>query len=82
MSLNIKNPSVHALARRLAAETGTPMSVAIETALREKLARLDRAREVEAVVARVRRMVEESGPTPPGVSSDHSDLYDEAGLPT
>lgn len=81
MSLNIKNKEVHDLARQVAAETGTNMTAAIRDALREKLARLERARDPEAVVARVRRLVEESGPTPPGLTSDHSDLYDELGLP-
>jgi len=81
MGLNIKDKDVHDLAREVAAQTGTNMTAAIREALKEKLARLERARDPEAVVARVKRLVEESGPPPPGLSSDHSDLYDELGLP-
>lgn len=81
MGLNIKDDEVHQLARELAAQTGTSMTAAIRDALKEKLARLERARDPEAVVARVKRLVEESGPPPPGLTSDHSDLYDELGLP-
>ena len=31
--------------------------------------------------ARIKEILKRSGPTPPGVTSDHSDLYDEIGLP-
>ena len=31
--------------------------------------------------ARVKEIIRRSGPTPPGLTSDHSDLYDEIGLP-
>ncbi|MGH6923064.1 MAG: type II toxin-antitoxin system VapB family antitoxin [Propylenella sp.] len=81
MGLNIKSDAVHDLARKLAAETGTSMTAAIEGALREKLERLERTREKAAVIARVKRIIQESGPTAAGVSSDHSDLYDDEGLP-
>ncbi|HEX9904137.1 MAG TPA: type II toxin-antitoxin system VapB family antitoxin [Propylenella sp.] len=81
MGLNIKNERVHELARILAQSTGKNMTAVIEDALREKLERLERAKEKEAVIARVKRIVRESGPTAPGISSDHSDLYDEDGLP-
>jgi len=81
MGLNIKNGTVHELARKVAAETGTSMTSAIETALREKLERLQRAKEKQAVKRRIKRLIRESGPPPPGLSSDHSDLYDDDGLP-
>jgi antitoxin VapB len=81
MGLNIKNEHVHRLIRELAARTGTSMTASIETAVREKLARLDQEEDGEAMVARARRIVRESGPTAADVSSDHSDLYDDAGLP-
>jgi antitoxin VapB len=81
MSLNIKSAAVHDLARKLAAETGTSMTAAIEAALREKLKRLEKRRDAESRIARVRSMLEEVGPPPPGLTSDHSDLYDEDGLP-
>ena len=81
MSLNIKSAVVHELARKVAAETGTSMTSAIEAALREKVERLEKLREVDAKVARIRALIEEVGPPPPGLTSDHSDLYDEDGLP-
>jgi antitoxin VapB len=81
MGLNIKSDAVHDLARKLAAETGTSMTAAIETALREKLARLSRQRDAQARVARIRKKLDRLGPPPAGLTSDHSDLYDEDGLP-
>lgn len=81
MGMNIKNPEVQKLARKLAQATGQTMTAAIEAALREKLYRIQRERDIELRRAEVRRIVERSGPTAPGLTSDHSDLYDEIGLP-
>ena len=81
MGLNIKSEEVHRLARQVADRTGASMTAAIEAALREKLARLDKQQDVEAVMRRVDEIVRRSGPTAPGISSDHSDLYDDEGLP-
>ncbi len=81
MGLNIKSEEVHRLARQVADRTGASMTAAIEAALREKLARLDKQQDVEAVMRRVDEIVKRSGPTAPGISSDHSDLYDDEGLP-
>ena len=80
MGLNIKNEEVHRLARRLAAETGTSMTAAIANALREKLERLERDRDREARIQRLRAMLDELGPPPSWLTSDHSDLYDDDGL--
>jgi antitoxin VapB len=81
MGLNIKNAEVHELARALAQRTGTSMTEAIRLALQEKLQRLTASQDREAVLARVDDIVRRSGPTAPGVSSDHAHLYDEIGLP-
>ncbi|MBK1623151.1 type II toxin-antitoxin system VapB family antitoxin [Afifella marina] len=81
MGLNIKSDEVHRLARQLAQRTGTTMTKAIEAALREKIVALDREQDVEATVARVMTIVHDLGPPPAGATSDHSDLYDEGGLP-
>lgn len=81
MGLNIKDPQVEKLARALAQETGETMTTAIERALRERLERLARSREREARYRRIKEIVSALPPTPPGLSSDHSDLYDEDGLP-
>jgi len=81
MGLNIKSETVHRLAREVADATGTSMTAAIESALTEKLERLAKQRDAEARIARVKAMLDELGPPPAGLSSDHSDLYDEEGLP-
>jgi antitoxin VapB len=47
MSLNIKNPEAHTLAARLAKKTGETLTEAVTTALRERLARLERTAEYD-----------------------------------
>jgi antitoxin VapB len=81
MGMNIKNPTVERLAKELAAETGETMTSAIQIALEERLERLRRERDVAEKIRRIDEIVSRSGPTPPGVTSDHSDLYDDDGLP-
>jgi antitoxin VapB len=46
MTLNIKNPEAHRLARELAALTGESMTAAVTEAIRERLARVRRERQV------------------------------------
>ena len=81
MGMNIKSEKAHRLAKRLADETGESMTAAIERALEDKLARLNRYKEREARYRRIRAIVDSLPPPPPGVTSDHSDLYDDDGLP-
>jgi antitoxin VapB len=81
VGLNIKNPTVERLAKELAAETGETMTSAIQVALEERLLKLRRERDVEERIRRIDEILARSGPTPPGVTSDHSDLYDDDGLP-
>ncbi len=81
MGLNIKNEAVHRLAKEVADVTGTSMTSAIETALREKLARLRDEQERGVRIARFRARLEALGPPPPGLTSDHNDLYGDDGLP-
>jgi antitoxin VapB len=57
------------------------MTSAIQTALEERLERLRRERDVAERIRRIDEILARSGPTPQGVTSDHSDLYDEDGLP-
>ena len=57
------------------------MTAAIEGALRDKLERLRRERDSEERIAWLKAMLDELGPPPPGLTSDHSDLYDDDGLP-
>lgn len=81
MGLNIKNDAVQALARELVAQTGETLTGAIKVALEERLARIRRQRNVEERIRRIDAILAKLPPTPPGVTSDHSDLYDERGLP-
>ena len=81
MGMNIKNPTVERLAKELAAETGETMTSAIQVALEERLERLHRQRDVAEKKRRLREILDSLPPPPPGVTSDHSDLYDEFGLP-
>ena len=84
MSINIKNPRVHELARRAAALTGESQTSVIEKALERLLEELDadrhavsqRAR-VERILADVHRRVSESNLN--AMTTD--DLYDKYGLP-
>jgi antitoxin VapB len=48
MTLNIKDPEAHELARKIAEQTGETMTRAVTEALRERLARITRARPPEA----------------------------------
>ncbi len=84
MSLNIKNHETCRLARELARLTGETMSGAITVALRDRLAREQRTRSVQARARKLRAIAERCsklmGPGPSAV--EHGDmLYDERGLP-
>lgn len=48
MTLNIKDPEAHELARKIAEQTGETMPRAVTEALRERLAQITRARPPEA----------------------------------
>ena len=85
MSLNIKNPMAHTLARRLATLTGETLTEAVTTALSERLERIEnvsaiedeRFRKLKALVKDSRRLWRE-----PYLSVDHGELlYDETGMP-
>jgi len=81
MGLNIKNDRVHELARILSQATGKSMTAVIEEALERSLIQLEREREMPGKVAWLEARLNELGPPPPGLTSDHSDLYDDDGLP-
>ena len=83
MSLNIKNPEAHRLARELAALTGESMATAVTEALRERLANTGRnksrhlADRLLAIGKDCSAHLKE-----PFRSADHGDLlYGEDGLP-
>jgi antitoxin VapB len=81
MGMSIKNSEVERLAKELAAETGESLTAAIRIAIEERLERLRRERDVAEKIRRIDEIVDALPPVPPGVTSDHSDLYDENGLP-
>lgn len=81
MSLNIKSERAHKLARDLSRETGLTMTAAVEKALEDQLMRLHRHHEREYRFQRIKEIIDRLPPPPPGATSDHSDLYDDDGLP-
>jgi antitoxin VapB len=81
MGMNIKSEKAQRLARQLASQTGQSMTAAVEQALESEIRRLHLNDDFVLRKARIKEILRRSGPTPPGVTSDHSDLYDEIGLP-
>lgn len=84
MGISVKNQRVEAEIRLLADKMGVSLTEAIEAGVQTKLAELAAAREADlvrrrAVIAEIQDRVARH--MPPGVTSDHSDLYDEFGLP-
>jgi antitoxin VapB len=79
--LNIKDDKLIAEAKELAALLGTTATAAMREAVRERLAqeRRDRAALAEDLMAIGRRAAARL--TPDQRRIDHSDLYDENGLP-
>lgn len=78
MAFNIKDPGTHELARELANITGESMAKTVDTALRERKARLERsgvAERLQAIAAKAEQDI------PPGAMLSTDDLYDEKGLP-
>ena len=81
--LNIKSEDAYALASELSALTGESLTTVVTQALRERLDRERRAREVDARVERIMTIAGDirahiKGPVS---SADHNDLYGEDGLP-
>ena len=82
MALSIKSDEADRLARDLAAETGETLTEAVETALRERLAR-EHGRRTASMGSRLRRLAADvagmriaDGRTPDEIIG-----YDDAGLP-
>ena len=81
MGLNIKNEEAHRLAAQLAALTGETMTQAVTEAIRERIERVQRQRNVAEILERAREIIRKSGGAQP--YTDHATwLYDEHGLPT
>ena len=82
--MNIRDEAVIAEAKALAELLGTTATDAVRQAVHERLERersrrkAEQRRKFEAIMAVAERA---SKLFPPGTTSDHSDLYDENGLP-
>ena len=81
MGMNIKSEEAHRIAKEIATYTGESITSAVIIALKERLERLKREASFEERKALIEDIIRRSGPTAPGVTSDHSDLYDDVGLP-
>ncbi|MFC3227908.1 type II toxin-antitoxin system VapB family antitoxin [Marinibaculum pumilum] len=84
MPLNIKDEEVHRQARELAELTGKSITAAVREAIEEKLAAARAGAEprrpnADALLAIARRCSARLKAR--GLTSDHSDLYDDQGLP-
>ena len=82
MALNIKDPEADQLARRLATLTGESITVAVKTAVRQRIEREERERgkasvaELMAIAKRIASRIDRDGRT-----ADEIIGYDERGLP-
>ncbi len=82
MTMNIKNPEAHRLARQLAAATGESLTTAVIVALRERLERTGRQRRNRATAEELVALGQEVAKHMRGPAVDHGELlYDELGLP-
>jgi antitoxin VapB len=81
MSLNIKKAETHKLVRRLAKLTNESMTTAVDTAVRERLARV-KAKQPEELVQRLLAIGRDCAARLKDRTLDHGEfLYDERGLP-
>ena len=81
MSLNIKDPEAHRLAREIARATGETMTRVVTEALRERLIRLER-RSARASVEELLAIAKRAASHVKRPYVDHAELlYDEHGLP-
>ena len=82
MSLNIKDPEAHKLAKQLARETGESMTAAVTQAIRERLQAVRRRRKRDSLSASLTAIAKRGAALYKGPYIDHADLlYDENGLP-
>ena len=79
MGLNIKNEETHRLAAQLAELAGETMTSAVTKAIQERIERLQRARNTTLRLAQAQEIISRSGGRQEYL--DHSNLYNEHGLP-
>ena len=82
MTLNIKDPQAHKLAKALQKETGESLTRVVTEALRERLERLRRKRARKGLAAELLAIGRRYREAMKGPPIDHGEfLYDERGLP-
>lgn len=82
MTLNIKDPEAHKLARKITEQTGETMTRAVTEALRERLSRLNKSRKSKSTAEDLLAIGRRCAATLKGTPVDHAALlYDERGLP-
>lgn len=82
MTLNIKDPEAHKLARALARETGQTMTTAVTEALRQTLEQVRQRNKPEDTAAELLAIGRRCASLLKGPVVDHGKLlYDERGLP-
>ena len=83
MALNIKDPETDRLVRDLAEATGESITVAVSTAARERLERIQGAPTYEQKLAAIRRITAQAASLPllDDRTPDEIIGYDEHGLP-
>ena len=82
MTLNIKDPEAHELARQIAKQTGETMTRAVTEALRERLARISDNRKSGTMAQELLAIGRRCAATLKQKPVDHASLmYDDRGLP-
>ncbi len=82
MTLNIKDPETHKLAKALQRETGETLTSAVKEALRERLERVRRRRKPGAMASDLLAIGRRCAAASNDPIVDHGTLlYDERGLP-
>ena len=82
MSLNIKDPRAHKLAKAIQRETGESMTHAVTEALQERLEKVQRQKKAKATAEELLEIGRQFSKTLKRPVIDHAEfLYDEFGLP-
>lgn len=82
MTLNIKDPEAHKLAKALQRETGETMTHAVTQALRERLERVQRKGQSKLTTSELLAIGRRCASTLKATPVDHGTLlYDERGIP-
>lgn len=82
MTLNVKDPEAHKLAKAIQRETGETLTLAVVEALRERLERVRRQRKEKRLAEELAAISRRYRAAMKGPPIDHAAfLYDERGLP-